>query len=178
LKTGTEAAQEVIERSPLEFFVDIVPENFFEAASDNANMLQVVFIAILLGIGIVKIPVQQGQGADQCVRVAQRCDHQDRGSGDEDGSLWGIRPDGGGDHVDLAGDDLSQAFSLLSALGWYTIAVVIGLILHVLIVYSSLFKIFSQMSLKEFLQGDSAGGTARFQYQLKCRNTSGNHGAR
>ena len=52
-------AQELLDRSPLDFFVDIVPENFFEAASDNSNMLQVVFIAILIGIGIVNIPIQK-----------------------------------------------------------------------------------------------------------------------
>jgi proton glutamate symport protein len=36
------AARELLEQSPLQFLVDIVPENFFEAASDNSNMLQVV----------------------------------------------------------------------------------------------------------------------------------------
>src|SRR6056297_4018920 len=51
-----EAAQEVLDRSPMQFLVDIVPENFFEAASENSNMLQIVFVAALLGIGIVKIP--------------------------------------------------------------------------------------------------------------------------
>jgi proton glutamate symport protein len=56
-----EAVEALQERSPLEFFVDIVPENFFEAASDNTNMLQIVFVAILLGIGLVNIPAQKGQ---------------------------------------------------------------------------------------------------------------------
>jgi proton glutamate symport protein len=145
------AAQEVIERSPLEFFVDIVPENFFEAASDNANMLQVVFIAILLGIGIVKIPLQKGQVLinvfeslnDVIIKIVDLVMKT---------APYGVFALMAVVIIDLAGDDLSQAFSLLSALGWYTIAVVIGLILHVLIVYSSLFKIFSQMSLKDFFK--------------------------
>jgi Na+/H+-dicarboxylate symporter len=54
--------------------------------------------------------------------------------------------------VDLAGDDLSQALNLLGALGWYSVAVLVGLILHVLIVYSSLFKIFSNMKLGDFFK--------------------------
>jgi proton glutamate symport protein len=145
------AAQEVIERSPLEFFVDIVPENFFEAASDNANMLQVVFIAILLGIGIVKIPMQKGQVLinvfeslnDVIIKIVDLVMKT---------APYGVFALMAVVIIDLAGDDLSQAFSLLSALGWYTIAVVIGLILHVLIVYSTLFKIFSQMSLKNFFK--------------------------
>jgi Na+/H+-dicarboxylate symporter len=55
--------------------------------------------------------------------------------------------------IDLAGDDLSQAVNLLYALGWYCLAVLIGLLLHVGIVYSALFKMFSKMSLKKFLRG-------------------------
>src|SRR5690625_6673388 len=51
-----EAADEFLERSPLYFFVDMVPENLFAAASDNTQMLQVVFVAILIGIGIVNLP--------------------------------------------------------------------------------------------------------------------------
>jgi len=55
--------------------------------------------------------------------------------------------------VDLAGDDLMQALNLLKALGWYMLAVILGLLLHVLLVYSTLFKFFSSMPLKSFLRG-------------------------
>jgi proton glutamate symport protein len=54
--------------------------------------------------------------------------------------------------VDLTGDDLGQALILLRALGWYCLAVLIGLLLHVLIVYSTLFKIFSKMKLRDFFR--------------------------
>ncbi|MCA1803351.1 MAG: cation:dicarboxylase symporter family transporter, partial [Rhodothermaceae bacterium] len=50
-----EVAGRVLEREPLQPLVDIFPENFVDAASDNSNMLQVVFIAIILGIGIIQI---------------------------------------------------------------------------------------------------------------------------
>ncbi|MDX1642009.1 MAG: cation:dicarboxylase symporter family transporter, partial [Balneolaceae bacterium] len=56
-----DAAQQLLDQSPLQFIVDIVPENFFAAASDNGNMLQIVFVAVLLGIGIVQIPIQKSQ---------------------------------------------------------------------------------------------------------------------
>ncbi|MGK0441254.1 MAG: Na+/H+-dicarboxylate symporter [Pseudohongiellaceae bacterium] len=39
------------ERGPLDIIVKLVPQNFFATASDNSNMLQVVFIAIFIGIG-------------------------------------------------------------------------------------------------------------------------------
>ncbi len=42
-------------RGPLQPIVDIVPQNFLGAASDNRNMLQVVFFAILLGVGLIQV---------------------------------------------------------------------------------------------------------------------------
>ena len=44
------------ESGPLQALEDIVPENIFAAAGDNANMLQVIFFAIFFGIGLILIP--------------------------------------------------------------------------------------------------------------------------
>lgn len=44
------------EAGPLQALEDIVPSNIFAAASDNANMLQVIFFAIFFGIGLILIP--------------------------------------------------------------------------------------------------------------------------
>jgi proton glutamate symport protein len=41
---------------PLKPMVDVVPDNFFNAASENRNMLQVIFFAILFGIGLILVP--------------------------------------------------------------------------------------------------------------------------
>lgn len=40
---------------PLQFLVDVVPDNFFRALTDNGSMLQVIFFTILIGIGIILI---------------------------------------------------------------------------------------------------------------------------
>ena len=146
-----EAAEMVTERNLLDFFVDIVPENFINAASDNSNMLQIVFVAILLGVGIISIPIQKGavlidffdslneviiKIVDFIMKTAP----------------YGVFALMAVVIVDLAGDDLGQALNLLWALGWYCFAVLLGLILHVLLVYSILFKIFSNMKLKDFFK--------------------------
>jgi Na+/H+-dicarboxylate symporter len=151
IEGSAESAQEVMERSPMTFLVDIVPENFFASASDNANMLQVVFVSILLGIGLIKIPSEKSKSlvnffdslneviieiVDLIMKVAP----------------YGVFALMAGVIVDLAGDDLSQALDLLGALGWYCIAVVLGLFLHLMIVYSGLFKLFSQMRLRDFFK--------------------------
>ncbi|PWN07142.1 dicarboxylate/amino acid:cation symporter [Rhodohalobacter mucosus] len=146
-----EAAQEVLDRGNLQFIVDIVPENFFEAASDNGNMLQVVFVAILLGLGIVNIPLQKGEPLinvfdslnEVIIKIVDLIMKT---------APYGVFALMAVVIVDLAGDDLGQALNLLSALGWYCLAVVIGLFLHVLIVYSSLFKVFSKMKLRDFFK--------------------------
>lgn len=41
---------------PLKPLVDLVPDNLFKAASENRNMLQVIFFAILFGIGLILVP--------------------------------------------------------------------------------------------------------------------------
>lgn len=49
-------AQRQKEAGPLQALEDIVPGNIFAAASDNANMLQVIFFAIFFGLGLILIP--------------------------------------------------------------------------------------------------------------------------
>ncbi len=44
------------ETGPLQGIVDIVPENFMGAAADNRNMLQVIFFALMVGVGLILIP--------------------------------------------------------------------------------------------------------------------------
>jgi Na+/H+-dicarboxylate symporter len=54
--------------------------------------------------------------------------------------------------IDLAGDDLGKALELLYALGWYCLAVLIGLTIHVFVVYTTLFKATSNMKLSTFFK--------------------------
>ena len=49
-------AQKQKDAGPLQALEDLVPSNIFGAASDNANMLQVIFFAIFFGIGLILIP--------------------------------------------------------------------------------------------------------------------------
>lgn len=144
-------AEVLQDRSFMEFFVDIVPENFFYAASDNTNMLQIVFVAILLGIGLINIPAQKGQVLinvfeslnDVIIKIVDLIMKT---------APYGVFALMAAVIVDLTGDDLGQAMVLLRALGWYCLAVVIGLLLHVFLIYSSLFKMFSKMRLRDFFR--------------------------
>lgn len=49
------------ESGPLQALEDIVPENIFGAASENKNMLQVIFFAIFFGVGLILIPEKKSK---------------------------------------------------------------------------------------------------------------------
>jgi Na+/H+-dicarboxylate symporter len=147
----TQTAERVLNQSPLQPIVDVVPENLFSAMSSNSSMLQVVFIAVLFGVGIVQIKSEKSQILinffdamnDVIIKIVDM--------------IMVIAPYGvfallASVIIDLAGDDLGQALTLLQALGWYTMTVIIGLIMHVLIVYTSLFKMYSNMRLVDFMR--------------------------
>ena len=55
-KAKQEAAAKQQEAGPLQALVDMVPSNIFLAASNNRNMLQVIFFALFFGIGMILLP--------------------------------------------------------------------------------------------------------------------------
>ncbi len=147
-----EAATQVLDRSPLQFIVDIVPSNFFAAASENANMLQIVFVALIIGIGLMRIPEDKSRVLvdffdalnDVIIKIVEM--------------IMKIAPYGvfaliATVIVDLGGEDLRGTVELLHALLVYGLVVIAGLLLHVAIVYTTLFKLFSNMSMWNFLRG-------------------------
>lgn len=152
LNSRAESAEQLTNQSPLQPLVDVIPENLFMAASNNGAMLQVVFVAILFGIGIIQIKSSKSKTLvdffdamnDVIIKIVDLIMLF---------APYGVFALIASVIIDLAGDDLSQALNLLYALGWYCAAVVIGLLLHVIIVYSSLFKMFSSMPLRSFLRG-------------------------
>ena len=49
-------ASSVNDRGPLQALVDVVPENLIFSASDNGNMLQIIFFTILFGVAMLMLP--------------------------------------------------------------------------------------------------------------------------
>ena len=56
-----EAAAKQKEAGPLQPLVDIVPSNIFSAATNNRNMLQIIFFALFFGIGMILLPQETAQ---------------------------------------------------------------------------------------------------------------------
>ena len=146
---GSEAAVAVRERGPLDMIVDIVPSNFFAAASDNRKMLQVVFVAILFGIGLIQLPPDK---AKPLIDVFDALAHAVIRLVD---LIMLIAPLGvfaliAGTITSVTGDDPSQVVQLLGALGFYMGVVIFGMLLHVGITYGALLKFLTPLSFKEF----------------------------
>ena len=146
------SVQKVKDRGPLQPIVDMVPDNFFNSASSNRNMLQVVFIAILIGIGLIQIPGENGKPlkdffkslTDVVIKLVDL--------------IMLMAPLGVFALISqtinkVAGDNPSQIIELLGALGFYMFAVILGLLAHVLIIYAVLMKLFTKMPLKTFYKG-------------------------
>ncbi|MDC0234923.1 dicarboxylate/amino acid:cation symporter [Candidatus Marinimicrobia bacterium] len=147
-----EAADQIKERRPLQPIVDMVPSNFFSSASNNRNMLQVVFVAIIIGIALIQIPKNKARPVldfmeginDLVIKLVD--------------NIMLMAPIGvfaliADTITSVAGDNLNNVLELLSALGFYMLAVIIGLIIQMVFTYTTVLKIFSNMSLKKFYQG-------------------------
>tara|TARA_B100000886_G_C20418520_1_gene490347 strand:+ start:1224 stop:2522 length:1299 start_codon:yes stop_codon:yes gene_type:complete len=144
--------EDVKNRGPLQPFIDMIPSNFFNSASSNKNMLQIVFIAMFIGVGLIKVPDEKGRALKEFFEslnyvVIRLVD-----------IIMLIAPFGVFALISqtinkVAGDNPSEILELLSALGFYMIAVVAGLIVHAIITYAGLLKTLTSMPLKMFYKG-------------------------
>ncbi|MFT5139223.1 MAG: proton glutamate symport protein [Lysobacterales bacterium] len=147
-----EAANVARERGPLQMIVDIVPSNFLNSASDNSKMLQVVFVALLLGVGLIQLPRERAKPlidvfdslADVVIKLVDIIMYM---------APVGVFALIAGTITSVAGDDPSQILQLLKALGFYMATLIFGLFLHVLLTYGTLLKFFTPLGFKEFYAG-------------------------
>ncbi len=148
----TESAAKVKERGPLQPLVDMVPSNFFGSAASNRNMLQVVFFAIFLGIGIIQVQNEKSQAFldffeglnDVVIKLVDM--------------IMLMAPLGVfaliADTINvIAKDNIEQVGELLGALGFYSIVVVLGLAIQMLLVYPFIIKFFTPMKVSNFFKG-------------------------
>ncbi len=144
-------AQGVKEAGPLQPLVDVIPQNIFESLGDNSSMLQVVFVALIIGIALLKVPRDKGQPVidffdglnDVIIKIVE--------------FIMILAPYGvfaliASLIVELGGSDPDKAFELLYALLWYSLTVILGLVAMAALVYPALFKIFTKVKYKDFFK--------------------------
>lgn len=151
-ESTTNMVKEIQDRPPLKPLVDIVPENVFNALGDNSNMLQVVFFALLIGIALLMVEKSKKDTVvnffdalnDVIIKIVNMIMYT---------APVGVFALISGLLMEVAGDDPGQAFGLLRGLLWYMGTVVAGLLFMGLIIYPSLFKIFTKVKYQEFFRG-------------------------
>ncbi len=140
-------AGKIKDESPLNFIVEIVPDNIVAAASDNSNMLKVIFFAILFAIAMILLPESKTKIAasffdnlndiilkliDMIMKVAP----------------YGVFALMAALVVDFSGDK-----EVFMALGMYMLTVVIGLLFMLFIFYPILNRLITGMKYRLFLRG-------------------------
>lgn len=151
-KFGAQAHEKVSAANAVDIgqqLVDIVPTNPFAALAE-AQMLQIVFFALLLGIGLTRL---RREAAAPVVSVFQTLSdavieivHL----------IMKIAPIGVFallcSVVTQLGQDSAQLGELMAALLVYMATVVIALLLHLLIVYTFLLEVVAKVPMRRFLR--------------------------
>ena len=147
-----DAAAQVKDQGPLQFLVDIVPQNIINATSDNKNMLQVIFFALLFGISMIMLPNEKtvyvkGFFGGVNYVILQIVD-----------LIMLLSPYGvfallASLMVDFSDGDVNNVIELFSALGFYSLAVVSGLLIMIFVVYPVILKMFTKIKYRDFFKG-------------------------
>ena len=129
-------------RQPL---VDIVPENFFAAMSDNGSMLQVILFVILLGIGLILIDENKAKpvvdffkGLNEVIMKIIDI-------------IMLFSPYGVFALMTSLMVEIPD-FSTLGALGIYGLTVLLGLFIMVFVFYSSLLMFYAKVNPVNFFK--------------------------
>jgi Na+/H+-dicarboxylate symporter len=142
----SESARELEKQSPLFFFEDMIPENFFSAAGDNSKMLQIIFFAILFSIALVLVPGEKTEVVkdffdglnDVILKIVD--------------IIMRFAPIGVFALMAALVVDFSGDADIFTALGLYMITVVAALFLLILGFYPFIMRIFTGIRIPAFLK--------------------------
>ncbi len=147
-----QGAEDAQARGPLQPIVDMVPENFFGAATSNRNMLNMVFVAFLVGVALMLIPKEQAAPLlalfDSLNAVIIKIVEM----------VIVFAPIGvfaliADTVTSVSGDDPSEVGQLLAALGLYTFTALSGMAIHALVTYPLLLMFLTPLKVRHFFPG-------------------------
>jgi|TARA_B110000444_G_scaffold47950_1_gene43792 Na+/H+-dicarboxylate symporter len=139
-------ARIVENNGPLQFVVDIVPSNIIDASSKNKNMLQVIFFALIFGISMIMLPnekVRYVKGFFEGINdiILQIVD-----------LIMKLAPYGVFALLSSLVVDFGGSVDLFIALGFYSLTVVIGLLLMIFVIYPFILRIFTNIQYLSFFK--------------------------
>ncbi len=138
-------------KRPLDFVVEIVPENILASSSENRNMLQLIFFTVLFGLGIIVLPKNRTEYLRRTIEdlnevILKVIDF-----------IMKLSPIGvlallAGIIVDVAGDDIERTYQLFSALALYALTVIIGLGILIVLVYPLVIKLLTKRNVIDYIK--------------------------
>ena len=131
---------------PLQTVIDIFPENMAQAFSSNNNMLQVIFIALLFGVALLLI------GEKRAKPVSDLIDSIDALLLKVVDFIMMYAPIGVFGLISTVVIDSAGDMSILSALGYYALVVIIGLLALIFGFYPLLIKLFTKTPVGHYLK--------------------------
>lgn len=147
-------ANETKDDGPLQPLVDLVPSNIFKSSSENKNMLQVIFFAVLFGVSMVLIPENKAAPAKAFFEsineiILKIVD-----------VIMLYAPIGvfallAGVLVQVSEGNISFAIEILKGLGVYSITVILGLAIMVFLIYPLMIRRLAKIKFKRFLKAIS-----------------------
>ncbi len=148
----TDDAKKFKEEGPLQPLINIIPDNLIDSASQNSNMLQIVFFAIIFGIALLQIKSDKKnivigffEGLnDVVIQIIHYIMMF---------APYGVFALISTLIVEIAGDEPAKAIEILNALMLYAVTVLIGLAIMIFAIYPSILKIFTKVKYKDFFKG-------------------------
>ena len=147
-------ANETKDDGPLQPLVDLVPSNIFKSSSENKNMLQVIFFAVLFGVSMVLIPENKAAPAKAFFEsineiILKIVD-----------VIMLYAPIGvfallAGVLVQVSEGNISFAIEILKGLGVYSMTVILGLAIMVFLIYPLMIRRLAKIKFKRFLKAIS-----------------------
>lgn len=159
-----QAAQSITNQSPMQFLVDIVPENVVSAASSNTSMLQIIFFALLFGVALIMAPTSKVavvkdfiNGLNEAIlKIVDLIMHT---------APYGVFALMTTLFVDFVGTDIGASAQLFTSLGVYASAIILGLLIMAGIIYPTFLRLFTGITYRQFYR-------AIFPAQLVAFSTS------
>lgn len=148
----TNVAEKIKDEGPLQPLINIIPDNLVSSASENSNMLQIVFFAIIFGIALLQIKSDKKnivigffEGLnDVVIKIIHYIMMF---------APYGVFALISTLIVEIAGNNPSKALEILNALVLYAVTVLTGLLIMILIVYPFILKLFTKVRYKDFFKG-------------------------
>ena len=149
-------ANKVEDSGPLKFIIDIVPSNIVDSASENKNMLQIIFFALIFGISMVLIDSKKTQYVKGFVEglndiILKIVD-----------IIMLFSPYGVFALLASLVSDFGASSDLFIALGMYCFTVVLGLLLMIFAFYPFLLKLFTNVNYGKFFSSISSAQMLAF----------------